>query len=132
MSQKKDQMTEMLSLVECITQEAQSLRIHSSQQDSFLGDKFQRIITACNELSACLTMPELWMTKIAMGYSTSVAISLALELNIHQHIQIDNPTSLDTLVKLTGGSKKVISKQIFVGALPKLCANPPCLKKKSV
>ncbi|RHZ46421.1 uncharacterized protein CDV56_104500 [Aspergillus thermomutatus] len=113
MSQHTDQISQMLSLVECITQEAQSLRTHSSQQDSFLGDKFQRIITACNELSACLTMPELWMTKIAMGYSTSVAISLALEMNLHQHIQINIPTSLDTLVQHTGGSKKLITSRTF-------------------
>jgi hypothetical protein len=51
-----------------------------------------------------------------MGYSVSVALSLALEMNLQHLIQADNPTSLDSLAQQTGGSRKLISKTPSLGA----------------
>lgn len=76
-----------------------------------LKNEAQTVTEACQELAALLTEPHEWVAHAAWAYMDTVALSLALEMNIHRHVQEgDGSTSLAQLVKMTGGSIHLISE----------------------
>ncbi|RHZ67306.1 uncharacterized protein CDV56_103356 [Aspergillus thermomutatus] len=92
---------------------------HISRQIQRYADKLQAgetpteematISSACRELDALVTTPELWTNRVAMGYNGSIAICLLFDLNIFQSLsESDIPTSLDDLVKRSGASRSLL------------------------
>jgi hypothetical protein len=68
-----------------------------------------KIISACRELEALLTSPEDWISKFAGSYNNSVALCLLLDLDIPKYLSEQEPTSIETLMSLSGASESLLS-----------------------
>ncbi|KAF7116936.1 hypothetical protein CNMCM5793_005566 [Aspergillus hiratsukae] len=72
-------------------------------------EEMATISSACRELDALVTPPELWTNRVAMGYNGSIAMCLLFDLNLFQFLsESDKPTPLDNLVKRSGASKSLL------------------------
>ncbi|GFF36827.1 sterigmatocystin 8-O-methyltransferase [Aspergillus udagawae] len=72
-------------------------------------EEMAKISSACRELDAVVTPPEIWTNRVAMGYNGSIAICLLFDLNIFQFLsESDSPAPLETLVKRSGASKSLL------------------------
>jgi hypothetical protein len=98
----------VLRLAQSILKEAQVYESETNHDSCNTASK-NRILASCSELIASLYEADAWMMRAAMGYSSSVALSLAFSMRIAEHIHPRDPVSLETLVEHTGSSEKLIS-----------------------
>jgi sterigmatocystin 8-O-methyltransferase len=77
--------------------------------------KFE-IIRACEKLMVLVEGPVGWFMHQNMGFDEPVCVSIALELNLFEHLTpCEEPTSLDQLVERTGGaSRDIIQRALRV------------------
>ncbi|KAF4158523.1 hypothetical protein CNMCM8927_003883 [Aspergillus lentulus] len=72
-------------------------------------EEMATISSACRELDALVTPPEMWTNRVAMRYNGSIAICLLFDLKIFQFLsESDSATPLETLVKRSGASKSLL------------------------
>ncbi|KAF4221908.1 hypothetical protein CNMCM8980_006206 [Aspergillus fumigatiaffinis] len=105
-------MTQTPSQIELLGSHISS-QIKSYMEKLHVGEKpteeMATISSACRELDALVSPPEMWTNRVAMGYNGSIAICLLFDLNIFQLLsESDKPTPLDNLVKRSGASKSLL------------------------
>jgi sterigmatocystin 8-O-methyltransferase len=114
-------MTQTTSQIELLGSHISS-QIKSYMEKLHVGEKpteeMATISSACRELDALVTPPEMWTNLVAMGYNGSIAICLLFDLNIFQLLsESDKPTPLDNLVKRSEASKSLLSTPATVSTM---------------
>lgn len=97
----------MLDLAESIKRDVEA--ICQEPETDFIGERAERISASCTQLASLVSNPVILVNRLAMSYSVSVAISLALEMELPTHIALEDPTPMNKLVEATGCSKKLLS-----------------------
>lgn len=87
-----------------------ALYISTSQKDEELA---RHIINACAKLTSLIANPAEHVMEISWGYSESVAICIALDMELFHHVKVGNATtSLQQLADLSGSSIDLLSKSL--------------------
>ena len=81
--------------------------------DVGLSESSEIIYALSTKLALLVLTPRKWVIRTAWSYTTSVALSLVLELRLERHIRNDpQGTTLCELGQRTNADKQVISKSI--------------------